>query len=550
MSASPEGGPRVRRIISRAGARRRSQIRRSQIRRGAGLSASAAALLAVGAGLLATGLLATGLAWADENHWQLLRPGGRAPQALQWAASAWDPGRNQLLVFGGTDQIDEKNDLWQLDLAGERWDLIRPRGTLPYYRREAAMAFDTAGDRALVFGGYYFDRDRARPTYYDDSWLLELGGADGPEWLKLAFGPQKPAPRRGASMVYQAQAEEPGRMILFGGWDHVSRRGFADVWAFDLAPDQQQWTPIGSACSGGPTPRDGHSAIYDPLGERMIVYGGWDRVRSTWRTLDELWSFDLSEREACWTRLTPPNPAPPALAWHSTVFDACAAGPRMLLFGGLTGTGTSSGYRVSDTSDSWSLALDRPDAEAWSKLDPSGARPRPRDAHVAALDPAGRRYVIFSGWENEGELLRDVWALELAPCAAPSPTTGPSATEAPTNEPTPTLEATPEPSQTPTETPSGPPTETPSGPPTATPDAVATAVAATLTAMVPTLRPSETPDLVGTSVAATLTAEAPTAAPSGTPDAAGTAVAATLTALAPRRPTIWLPWLDGGRASP
>ncbi|MCB9176584.1 MAG: hypothetical protein H6648_05430 [Caldilineae bacterium] len=498
-------------------------------------------------GLLLAGFVLAGGVLADENHWQLLRPGGRAPQALQWAAHTWDPGRNMLLVFGGTDQVDEKNELWRLDLAAETWDLLRPRGTQPGSRREAAMAFDPVGDRALVFGGYAFDTARSRPIYYDDSWLLELGGADGPEWVKLPFGAVKPAARRGASLVHQpGAAGGPGRMLLFGGWDHVSRLGFADVWAFDLQPGREAWTELGAACAPGPTARDGHSAIYEPRDQRMIVFGGWDRVRSSWRTLDDLWAFDLSGRGDCWRRIEPPSPVPPALAWHSAVYDACPASPRMLVFGGLTGSGSASGgYRVSDTSASWSLALALPGMEAWTQLDPNGARPRPRDAHAAALDPSGRRKVIFGGWENEGELLRDVWALELAPCAAPTAEATPSPSPTASSEPTPSSQppATPSPSASPSPTAS----DTPAGPPSVTPDRVGTSVAATLTAAAPTRPASATPDAVGTSVAATLTAAAPTPRPSPTPDLVGTAVAATLTAVAQPAPALWLPWL--GRAA-
>ncbi len=506
-------------------------------RRGAILAASACGLVAV--------VLMAGRALADENHWQLLRPGGRAPQALQWAAFTQDPARNELLVFGGTDQSAAYNDFWVLDLSGESWSLVRPRGTLPYYRQQASMAFDVAGDRAVVFGGYVLDE--GRPTYYDDTWLLELGGAQGPEWVKLPFAANKPAPRRDASLIYQPGEAGAGRMILFGGWNHVQRIGYDDLWAFDLTPGAEGWSRIGQACSGGPDPRDGHVAIYDPSGRRMLVFGGWLRSRSTYRTLDDLWAFDLSGSGGCWTELTPPSPDPPALAWSSAVYDACPSGRRMLLFGGFEGTGTANSIRGSDTNAVWSLALDLPGLEAWAQLDPGGARPRPRDAHAAALDSEGRRMIVYGGWENEGELLRDVWALELAPCGPPTetPTATPSPTASPAAGPSPTATSTVTPTDEPTPSPA--PSDTPSGPPSATPDHLATAVAATLTAMAPTLVPTATPDVIGTSVAATLTAAAPTPSASPTPDAVGTAVAATLTAAAPPLPPLYLPWLDNAQ---
>lgn len=445
---------------------------------------------------------------ADENHWDLIRPAGILPPGLRWAAQAHDPVRNRLMFFGGFDTSgSQAGDLYTLDLSADAFVNLRPRGTLPASRERAVMAFDTAGDRTVLFGGY-----NGGSIYLDETWFLELSDPlRGPEWKKMPFAASKPAPRLGASMVHLPAAAGAGRMILFGGWDGVNRRAYQDVWALSLGRGKEAWTKL-SPAGTAPAARDGHVAIFDAARSRMLVYGGWNRQRTD-VTLDDLWELDLRPGQERWTELTPSNPRPPAQAWMSGVVDDCPDTRRLLLFGGWNG--------FSDSAFTWALALDG--AAAWTRLDPSGAKPRPRDSHVAAYDANGRRMAIFGGWENEGDLMRDTWVLGLAPCGGPAPTTAiptsPTATS--------TITPTPRPGS-PTREPT--PTVDPRWSPT--PDLVGTRVAQTLTAIAPRPSESPTPDL-RTAVALTLTALAPSPTRSSTPDLMGTIVAGTRTALAP-----------------
>lgn len=442
---------------------------------------------------------------ADESHWDLIRPAGTLPPGLRMAAQTHDPGRNRLLFFGGIDSDGIADRLHALDLGTDTWLNLRPRGTAPSSRDRAAMAFDPAGDRAVLFSGY-----NGGSLYLDETLFLDFSDARGPEWRKLPFTPSKPAPRLGASLVHVPAAAGPGRLLLFGGWNGAERRSYQDVWALSLEPGKEAWVRLSPAGSAPPA-RDGHLAVVDQARSRMLVYGGWSRQR-TEVTLDDLWELDLRPGQERWAQLSPPSPRPPVQAWMSGVIDDCPDRRRLLMFGGWNGS--------ADNAFTWALGLDG-DA-AWARLDPSGAKPRPRDSHVAAFDSARRRMVIFGGWENEAELLRDTWQLGLAPCGGPAPSlTPPSA-------PTPTRTATPRPGGSPTVEPT--PTQGPSA--SATPDLVSTRVALTLTALAPSPTASTTPDL-RTAVAQTLTALAPSPTVSATPDLVGTIVAGTQTALAP-----------------
>jgi hypothetical protein len=85
-------------------------------------------------------------------------------------------------------------------------------------------------------------------------------------------------------------------MVVFGGITGPSVRN--DVWELTLTPPRQ-WTqlkPTGTA----PAARRGHVAVYDPVGDRMIVQGGFGTS-----SLNDAWALSLSGATPVWTQLSP-----------------------------------------------------------------------------------------------------------------------------------------------------------------------------------------------------------------------------------------------------
>src|SRR5205085_7753756 len=65
-------------------------------------------------------------------------------------------------------------------------------------------------------------------------------------------------------------------MVIFGGWNSVdnSTSSFLhDAWGLSLS-GVPQWTQL-SPDGGAPIGRDAMAATYDPLADRMVVFGGW-----------------------------------------------------------------------------------------------------------------------------------------------------------------------------------------------------------------------------------------------------------------------------------
>jgi Rab9 effector protein with kelch motifs len=108
------------------------------------------------------------------------------------------------------------------------------------------------------------------------------------------------------------------------------------TWALELAtvPTWVQLAPQGSP----PSARQGHTAIYDAAGDRMIVFGGRDATGN----LNDLWVLDFAPTLS-WSPLVPLGEPPPARDQHTAVDDG--ANQRMLVLGG------------SSAGDVWELSL-------------------------------------------------------------------------------------------------------------------------------------------------------------------------------------------------
>lgn len=212
--------------------------------------------------------------------------------------------------------------------------------------------------------------------------------AAGEQWRELTQA--RMSPRTAASAVYDAARQQ---MVLFGGVDGTGTLQ-DEVWALDLTPLSETWTRLQHGL--GPSPRTQHTAVYDIVNERMIIFGG----RTARGELeDDVWALDLSLDIPQWTRL-PDGPAP--REEHTAIYDQ--ANQRMIVFGGVTADGRT-------VNDVWGLDLTLGE-EAWTELS-VGTRPTSRQRHTAIYDPFNQRMVAFGGLESDGTATNDVWALDL-----------------------------------------------------------------------------------------------------------------------------------------
>ena len=209
---------------------------------------------------------------------------------------------------------------------------------------------------------------------------------DGLAYSRVSAGGPLPSGRLDGVIAHDV----PGRrLLLFGGQDGASRN---DLWAFSL--DSQQWQELNPS-GARPPARFGHTAIFDPVRRRLIVFGG-----QTAAFFSDTWAYDIAANS--WQQLAPDNAGPSKRYAHSAIYDA--ARDRMVISHGFTDAG-----RFDDT---WAFQLA---ANSWQNLTPPGSKPLRRCLHHAVYDQGNNQMLLFGGCASGfGPCpLDDLWSFDL-----------------------------------------------------------------------------------------------------------------------------------------
>jgi hypothetical protein len=212
-----------------------------------------------------------------------------------------------------------------------------------------------------------------------------------PAGLALGTSPWSPVPPPALwvhSTIYDPIRD---RLVVFGGQGYGGSTN--EVWAFYLSgiPHWSRLQPSGTL----PSARGFHSAVYDTTADRMIVFGGSDGSAK-----NDVWELSFAGNPT-WTKLTPSGTPPPPREWHVAVLDR--ARNRMLVHGGVNG-----GTRLGDV---WALSLGA--SPAWTQITAGGASPGGRSSHCALLDVANDRMIVFAGLDGTGAATNSIWSLSL-----------------------------------------------------------------------------------------------------------------------------------------
>lgn len=189
----------------------------------------------------------------------------------------------------------------------------------------------------------------------------------------ILFYINKPSARFGYGMVYD---ESINKVVLFGGTyqDSNSYTSYGDTWMYD--PVTNIWTEI--SLQQHPAARSSHSLVYDPVNQKIILFGGVD-INDNWR--DDTWIFD--SQTITWTQVFPET-NPPVRGSASTYYDPHSK--RIILFGGYR----QSGAHLDDT---WAYNYSD---NSWINLDPS-LKPTGRYGATMVYDPINQRGFMFGG---------------------------------------------------------------------------------------------------------------------------------------------------------
>lgn len=200
----------------------------------------------------------------------------------------------------------------------------------------------------------------------------------------------RPSVHADHSMVFDAAR---GVTVLFGGDDLTSARN--ETWGYDGT----QWTQRFPSVS--PTPRIAFAMGYDPVRQRVVVFGGLTYHGGSF--LGDTWEYDGQT----WIQMGVAV-APTARAASELAFDYTRN--ELLMFGG-----------ENAPNDTWIW-----NGQRWLQLSPATA-PSPRMHYAMASDPHNRQVMLFGGRSISGGFNAETWLwtgsqwLQLAATASPPP---------------------------------------------------------------------------------------------------------------------------------
>lgn len=339
----------------------------------------------------------------DGDTWTQRNP-GVSPPPLGEAAMSYDLARQRVVLFGGASSYGWNADTWEWD--GATWTKPVPIVS-PQIRSRHAMAYDVVRRRTVLFGGL---GNLTSPL--NDTWEW-----DGVSWI-LQSPASSPSPRSLHAMAYDLARR---RVVLHGGVNSTS-----ELWEWDGT----QWTS--HVANPAPPLRSRHAIAYDVARAKSIVFGG-DNGGPGGRPLADTWQWDGSNWFLLAAPVAPGTSDSPALAYDS-------ARDRVILFDGQTWEWGGQRWMLQSPSSSpgvlGPLAFDSArqrtvlfgrgetwewDGNAWVRRAPTLSPPA-RTGHVMTYDSARQRVVMFGGSDASG-FLTDTWEWDGTTwLARPSPT--------------------------------------------------------------------------------------------------------------------------------
>ncbi len=224
--------------------------------------------------------------------------GETRPRKRSRYAVAVDERRNRALLFGGRFRQEGAsgdyrlfNDLWEFDFLTRTWrelDGGSGRGK-PSPRYYGQGAYDASTDTFYVWGGNV-NTSALVFEITEELWAWTDEGG----WALLETSGRAPSQR---SFLDSAHDTARNELVVFGGQrGDLSSQAYNDTYSLSL--ETFRWERLHNGRRGqAPSTRMHAPLLYDPTGDRYILFGGHTDVGDQ----NDLWSFDPEER--VWSEL-------------------------------------------------------------------------------------------------------------------------------------------------------------------------------------------------------------------------------------------------------
>jgi len=300
------------------------------------------------------------------------------PSDRAWPGMVYDSVNKKVVLFGGTNESNYKDDTWVYDVASNIWTTMNP-STKPSARERVVMVYDSSNNLIMLYGGCIGSNQ-----FVDDTWVYDVATNT---WTE-----KNPLNHPNVEVEYGMAYDSANKVVvLFGGYDGDSERFLNETWVYDVTADT--WTQKNPSTK--PTVRGYFSMAYDSVNEKIVLFGGYlgDGDYS-----DETWLYDLKEDK--WTQKNPTK-KPSARSNHRMTYDSAIN--KVVLFGGQDDSNN-------DLDDTWLYDVV---SNTWTQKNPL-IKPSARRVPGMAYDSANNKIALFGGVTAEGANNHDTWLYDYA----------------------------------------------------------------------------------------------------------------------------------------
>ncbi len=276
----------------------------------------------------------------------------------------------------------------------------------PEQRRSTDMVYDSANQQLVLFGGYGGDSSLAN---MNDVWVFSLAAGGRPQWKRLSPGGTAPSARRGLQMIYDSTDTpgdfvDNGRVIIYGGTNgSIDATG---VYALTMTPGSEAWSKL-TTSGTAPTFALQHNAVYDPVRDQMLVFGGRNASGNLGGVMYKLEMNGGTEAWAVAHNGTGTSPGAREAA--TMIYDT--TNNYVWVHSGCVGATTS----CTQVNDVWRLK-DLDTTPVWENASPASCSPHTNGGlagHAMGFDPVNGQAVVWGGAETGVGYTADIYTFNV-----------------------------------------------------------------------------------------------------------------------------------------